>query len=264
MTGIPRRSTYYEPVPRAPAPVDASTRELVHDVAKERPSFGYRRVTAMVRRRSGRAVNSKRVRRIMKLDKLALKPGAQPPRKRLPKHPGKILTTTPDTAWQMDGKYVWCGRDRWLVLQNVVDTCTGEWIGYWFDKRYRKQEVVQLVEQVALARWPQTGRAPGTKLRMDNLRAYSSDLVVETAEALGFQVEFIQNHLPEDNGMVESFHASLDRDYLNLVEFESRQEAEAHLAWAWKDYNEVKPKERLDWKTPREFYLEVTKNANKK
>lgn len=64
--------------------------------------------------------------------------------------------------------------------------------------------------------------------------------------------------------MVESFHASLDRDYLDLVEFESRQHAEAHLAWAYTDYNEVKPKERLDWKTPREFYKLVTKNANKK
>jgi putative transposase len=241
-------------------------RASVTEVAGERPSFGYRRVTAMVRRRLERAVNTKRVRRIMRLDHLTLASGAQPPRKRLPKHPGKILTEYPDEAWQMDAKYVWCGRDRWMILQNIIDTCTGEWVGYLFDKRYRRQEIVQLVEATTLARWPGPGRAPGTRLRMDNLRAYASDQVVDTARQLGFAPEFIHNHVPEDNGMVESFHASLDRDYLNLVEFQSKEEAAVYLAKAFEDYNTVKPKERLGWKTPREYYksktLEGNANAN--
>lgn len=265
LTGVPRRSSYYEPVVRVPPPPDPAIRAAVHQVATDRPSFGYRRVTAMVRRTTGLAVNTKRVRRIMHLDHLVLDSGAQPPRKRIPKRPGRILTEAPDTAWQLDGKFVWCGgRDRWVILQNIVETCTGEWVAYGFDKRYRTVEAIDVVEKATLARWPETGRAPGTRLRVDNLSTYTSDRFVDAAKARGFRVEFIRVHTPEENGMVESFHASLDRDYLNLVEFASKEEAATYLAWAFEDYNAVKPKERLHWKTPREFYKEVTENANRK
>lgn len=231
-------------------------------MAEARPSFGYRRVTAMVRRQLQRPVNTKKVRRIMKAENLVLKSGAQPPRKRLRKHPGKIITDAPDTAWQMDAKYIWCGdADRWVLLHNIVDTCTSEWVGKLFSKRYRKQECIQLIEEAALARWPQTGRAPGTRLRLDNHRSQQSDDFVEAAKRLGFEVEYIHNHVPEDNGMVESFHASLERDYLGLTEFQSKNEADIFLESARADYNDVKIKERLGWKTPREFYEEVKQNA---
>lgn len=261
LVGLARASYYYEARARVPVEPDPEIRQAVLDVCRERPSFGSRRVMGMVRRRLGRQVNRKGVRRIMALERLTLRSGAQPPRRRIPKRPGRILTERPDMAWQSDGKYVPTRRDGHVVLQSIVDTCTGEWISYVFDKRYRKQEAVQLLERAVLARWPATGRAPGTRLRLDNARCYTSDLFVETAKTLGFQVEFIQVHTPEDNGMVESFHAGLDRDYLDLHEFESKEDAARFIETAFVDYNEEKPKERLGWKTPREAYKELKENV---
>jgi len=61
LVGIPRSTYYYEPKEREPWPVDPEVREAVLDVCRERPSFGYRRVTAMVRRDLGKPVNHKKV-----------------------------------------------------------------------------------------------------------------------------------------------------------------------------------------------------------
>lgn len=68
-------------------------------------------------------------------------------------------------------------------------------------------------------------KAPGTELRVDNGSAYASDDFKEAARLLGFNLVFIQPKTPEDNGVVESFHAGLDRDYLSLVAFDRLDDA---------------------------------------
>ncbi|MGQ0537048.1 MAG: hypothetical protein ACT4PT_13375 [Methanobacteriota archaeon] len=57
-------------------------------------------------------------------------------------------------------------------------------------------------------------------------------------------MEHIQVKTPEDNGCIESFFARLDRDCLNLALLD--------------DDNKNKPKKRLGWLTPPEYY--TTKN----
>ncbi|MEK6851239.1 MAG: IS3 family transposase [Candidatus Thermoplasmatota archaeon] len=260
LAGLPRRTWYYERRPRSPRPFDPTVRRAVLDVALERPSFGYRRGTAMCRRRLRVAVNEKRVRRILKAERLQLEPCVVP-RARVRKHPGRQITERPDVAWQMDLKYVWCGRDGWAYLQNVVECCTAEWLGYTFGKRCGAREANALLDRAVQERFPETCLAPATRLRVDNGPAYRSDAFLERARLLGLCVEHIQVQTPEDNGVVESFHAGLARDYLNALVFDSFADAEAYVAWAFEDYNGVKPMQRLRWRTPREYHQEVTASA---
>lgn len=244
-----------------PPPVDGVVREAVLQICQERPSCGYRRVTAFVCRRLGVKVNSKAIRRIMRQENLLLKQPKRPPRQRLPKTPGLLTTERPDEVWHMDVMYVHCGRDGHVLAHNIVDACTSEWVGFLFDKHYRTEETIRVLEEAVLERWPQTGKAPGTKLRMDNHFSQTNDDFVEAAKLLGFKPEWIQKHQPEQNGVVESFHSRLRKDYLNLVDVVSEGHARAVLTAARFDYNQVKPKQRLGWRTPTEFYEEVKKNA---
>jgi putative transposase len=236
LAGLPRSTHYYRPRRRTPRPPDPEVRAAVLDVALERPSFGYRRVTAMVRRRLRRPVNEKAVRRILRLEGLQLGPCVVP-RARVRRHPGRQLTERPDVAWQVDMKWVWCGRDGWAYLQNVVDCCTSEWLGYVLSKRCGAREANRLLDLVVQERFPVTCRAPGTRLRADNGPAYRADAFRTHARDLGLDLEHIQVRTPEDNGVVESFHAGLERDYLNALVFDTFPEAEAFLAWAFEDYN---------------------------
>src|SRR3989337_767959 len=152
--GTPRGTRYSEPRPRASRPFNPGIRTLVLETAEERPSFGYRRVTAMVRRRLRVAVNEKAVRRILRAEDLQLPPCVVP-RHRVRKHPGRQITERPGVAWQLDMKHVWCGRDGWAYLQNVADTCTAEWLGYVFAKRCGSREADGLPDRVGHERVPQ-------------------------------------------------------------------------------------------------------------
>lgn len=62
LVGLAQSSLYYEPILRMPRPVDPEVRRVVLETSEGRPSFGYRRMTAMVKGALGRPVNEKAVR----------------------------------------------------------------------------------------------------------------------------------------------------------------------------------------------------------
>lgn len=252
LLGVARSTYYYEARPREPRPVDPEVRAAVLEVCRERISFGYRRVAAMVSRLLKRAVNAKQVLRIMRLEKLTLKARIPPARIRNPIQPGRQITSAPDLAYSMDSKHILIGgRSYWL--QSVIECCTSEWLGYVLEPHQTRSEAIDLIERVVLDRFPQTGRVPDVELRVDNGSAYISDDFEKAAKILGFRLAYSQPRTPEDNGVVESFHAGLDRDYLDFVAFDTVDEAHATIARVFEDYNTVKPKKRLGWLTPAEF-----------
>jgi transposase InsO family protein len=190
-----------------------------------------------VNRRLDRAVNHKKIDRILDEEDLLLDPG-DPPRVRVRKTPGSQIEDKPDTVYQMDTLYVWVDTVGWLYLDTVVDCCTSEWLAHVFDERCRAQEAIRLVNNLIDRRLPEQGTAPGTVLQPDNDGAFIADEFKEHAEELGFQVESIRVGTPEDNGVIESLYAGLRRDYLNLVEFTSRKQAVEYVGWMFVDYNE--------------------------
>lgn len=262
LAGVPRSSYYYEPKPREIQKSMDDVHAEVLRVCDERPSFGYRRTAAMVRRRLGRRVNDKKVRRIMHLEHKTLEPCVQPARVRIPKQRGKQVQGVPDVAYQMDLKYIDCGNDKWAFLTSAIDCCTGEWLAYVFGYGCSQKESIEVLDKLVLERFPVTCRAPGTMLRVDNGSMFRADAFHEHAKALGFEIEHIQIKTPEDNGMIESLHAGLDRDYLRYQCFDSLFEATEYIAWAFNDYNTTKPMKRLGWLTPKEYYQEKIANAN--
>lgn len=262
LAGLPRSTYYYTPKKRETIVRMDDVHAEVLRVAEEKPSFGYRRTTAMVRRRLRVRVNEKKVRRIMRAEHLTLEPCVQPPRPRIPKQRGKQLTAEPDVAYQMDMKYIDCGDDLWAYLQSVVDCCTGEWLAYVFSFRSGAKEANETLDKLVATRFPQTCHAPGTKLRVDNGPAYRAEAFHEHARRLGFDIEHIQVKTPEDNGVIESLHAGLDRDYLRHQAFDSFAEANEYIAWAFEDFNTNMPRKRLGWLTPKEYYQARKANAN--
>jgi putative transposase len=107
LLGVPRSSLYY--TSRAVPDADAIFKSALLDLAGEWPTYGYRRLTWMMRR-LGWPVNFKRVRRWM--DELNLT-GAPPPRTKrttnsrhaFPRYPnlvGDLEIRRPDQVWVAD------------------------------------------------------------------------------------------------------------------------------------------------------------------
>jgi putative transposase len=104
--GLPRSTFYYHP-----APPDATTtlRTALERLALEWPTYGYRRLTAQLRR-EGVVANSKRVRRLMAELGLAAKPVQRKVRTTnsahpFPRYPNLVQNrraTYPDEIWVAD------------------------------------------------------------------------------------------------------------------------------------------------------------------
>ena len=69
MTGVNRAGFYRRRAPRQSLPVEMEIRDELQKVGLESPAYGYRRITAELRKR-GFKINHKRVLRMMRQDNL--------------------------------------------------------------------------------------------------------------------------------------------------------------------------------------------------
>ena len=116
----PRPEAYHKPD-------DQDLLSKIKTIIEERPAYGYRRVTAVVRgklkeeKRS--VVNRKRVYRVMKNHQLLLQKPAHRPKKA---HDGKAETLLSNTRWCSDSFSIQCGNGEKVHVAFSLDTCHRE------------------------------------------------------------------------------------------------------------------------------------------
>jgi putative transposase len=146
---VTRQAIYRTPKPRsAPQrrpPVDEVERSIV-EVARENPTDGYRMVWALTRRKLGRAVNRKRVLRVMREHRLIQRRRSEPRRRR----PGFFRVERPGQLWHMDMTSVWVAEHGWCYLNAIIDCCTREIVGWNLDLRCRAVEAIAVIEAAVL------------------------------------------------------------------------------------------------------------------
>jgi putative transposase len=142
------------------------------------PTDGYRLVTAWVQRRLGRAVNRKRVLRVMRERGLIQR------RRRLDRRrrPGFFRVERPDQLWHLDMTSVWVAEHGWCYLMAAIDCCTREIVAWHLETRCRAREAIALIERAALER----GIPPATlTLGTDNGSAFTARAFKAVLAALG-------------------------------------------------------------------------------
>ena len=250
-SGCSRKTYYYEPRKRA-IRLDPSIVSATEKIALARPSYGTRRMAAMLSRELHAPVSRKRVQRIFR----ALN-WIEPSLKKkdiIRAASNLVVPQVPYELWEADFTYIWCGVDRWCYLFSVLDVFSREWAGYAFDTRARSDNSIMSVNN-ALATHPGIDVSKLT-LRVDNGSQYTSRRFTESMKALGLRVEYIFADTPEQNGNIESFHGRMKREYIWTREFRDYQEAEVAMADAFVDYNERRIHSSLGYKTPNEFLSE--------
>ncbi len=121
ISGISLSGYYYKPVKRHIQRLDPSIKERVKDIASERPTYGYRRVWAILRNQ-GTRVNQKTVRKVLKDSNLKL-PAL--------KHRGRTKSRNPfrpqgpDQLWETDITIIPM-ESGMTYLMGIKDTFTKE------------------------------------------------------------------------------------------------------------------------------------------
>jgi putative transposase len=216
------------------------------------PTFGYRRLWAVLRYRDRIVVNRKVVYRVVKEQGWFVHHRSATPRPRVQgKRSGAEKS---DERWATDVTHVFCGRDGWAHLAAVIDCHDREIVGYEFALRGRAREAERALEEACIRRFG-TLRPDGTTpvIRSDNGLIFQSRRFRQACRDYRLTQEFITPYTPEQNGMIERFFRTLKEECVsqhNFTDFtHARREVLAWIAW----YNSRRPHSALGYRSPAEY-----------
>lgn len=222
---------------------------------QEHPTYGYRRLWALLRYRLGIIVNRKRIYRILKSKKWLVHQRPCTPR---PRVQGSVSRTAQSNRrWAMDLIHVACGRDGWAHLVAVIDCHDRELIGWEFALRGRAKEAERAIEEACIKRFGTlrpTGSAP--IIRSDNGLIFQSRRFRAACRDYRLSQEFITPYTPEQNGIIERFFRSLKEECVWQYRFGSFTEAKSAITQWIEWYNAGRPHQSLGYKSPREYWAQ--------
>ena len=244
----PRSSYYYKE-----ASEDVCVRDAIEQIAATFPRYGYRRMTAELRRR-GQAVNHKRVLRIMREECLlvAVKRYVRPAYKRheLPRYPNLIRNVTvqyPNHIWASDFTYIRL-RNEWVYLAVILDLFTRSIRG-WHLGRDMTERLVTAALENALAH-----HAAPTIHHSDQGVQYCATGYVTRLQEAGVQVSMSAAGRPTENAFVERVIRTLKEEEVSLNEYADFSDAEQRIGQFLDDvYNTKRVHSALGYKTPAEY-----------
>jgi transposase InsO family protein len=222
----------------------ALTAEIIR-LASAYGRYGYRRVTALLRR-AGWRVNAKRVERIWRREGLKV-PRKQPKRGRLWLADGSCIRLRPERpnhVWAYDFVQDRTRDGRVLRMLVVVDEFTRECLAILVGRRLGSDEVLEVLAGLFVARG-----AP-EHVRSDNGPEFAATAVRGWLARLGVGTLFIEPGSPWENGYCESLNGKLRDELLDREVFHSLREAQV-LIEAWRrHYNTLRPHSALGYRPP--------------
>ena len=206
------------PVGRPPQPDEALVAEITAVIA-DLPTYGYRRVHAILRRRAmaeGRQPpNHKRVYGAMKRNGLLLQRHAGRAERR---HDGRVSVDEPNLRWCSDGFEVSCDNGEKVRIAFALDCCDREAMSFVATTGgIGGDEVRDLMVAAVEHRFGRIDRLPDTiEWLSDNGSGYIAHETRSFARGLGLEPRTTPVESPQSNGMAEAFVRTIKRDYARV------------------------------------------------
>ncbi|MBB2964248.1 transposase InsO family protein [Methylobacterium sp. R2-1] len=221
-------------------PEDARLLPTIRAIVDARPSYGYRRVTALVNRalrsRGEASVNAKRVLRILQANGLTLAPhtARRPGRT----HDGIVVALHSNVRWCSDRLELRCRDGAVLRVLFAIDACDREIMAWSATTTGVSAEMVcDLMIACCERRFGATKTPHPVEWLSDNGSAYIAKETAQTAAALGLRLLFMPVRSPQSNGIAEAFVKTLKRDYARLTILDDAETVMRLLPGWFEDYN---------------------------
>lgn len=245
--------------PRGPyrKPEDGELLSLVRRLVDERPTYGYRRITALANRALAStgepAVNHKRMFRIMRQNGMLL---ARHTGRRIGRlHDGKVIVMRSNLRWCSDGFEITCWNGDIVRAAFIVDAHDREIIawqavaGAGISGSMVRDMMLEAVE----TRFAALQAPHALEWLTDNGSAYTAKDTRDFASALNLVPCFTPVQSPESNGISEAFVKTFKRDYVRVNPLPDALTALRQIAGWFEDYNENHPHSGLRMRSPRMF-----------
>ncbi len=244
-----RRSSYYY---HAVSTDDAALRTAIEQIVIRWPFYGYRRVTAQLRR-EGWTVNSKVIRRLLpevgqqRIGRVRWH--TTDSRHALPRYPNLIADTLPaypDHLWIADITYLRL-HTRFIYLAVILDAFTRAVRGWHLSRSLGQDLTLTALERALQQHVP-------TIHHSDQGVQYAAGAYVTQLTAQGVQISMAEVGQPTQNALAERFMRTLKEEHVDYTEYVDFTDAEWQLKhWLEVEYNHQRIHSALAYATPVEF-----------
>lgn len=247
--GFPRSSFYHRPPPRQEEPL----RQALVELAGEWPTYGYRRLTALLRR-DGWTVNEKRVRRLMTELGLCGKVYRRRPRTTdsahaWPRYPNLVAglrVERPDHVWAADLTYVRL-RQEWVYLAVLLDVFTRSIRGWQLARGLDGGLPLTALQRALASGTPEIHHS-------DQGVQYAAWPYVQLLREHGVQISMAAVGEPRENGYAERLIRTIKEEEVDLTDYEDFHDAYRQLGRFLDDvYQRKRIHSSLGYLTPAEF-----------
>lgn len=236
---------------------DAVLLPIIRSFVDERPTYGYRRITALVNRQLAKnghvPVNRKRVHRIMQRHALLLERHTGRREGRI--HDGKVMVMCSNLRWCSDGLEFSCWNGDVIRMAFIIDAFDREIIAWAAVSAagISGSDVRDMMLEAVEKRFGTTRASHPVEHLSDNGSPYTAKETRDFAAALNLVPCFTPVKSPESNGMSEAFVKTFKRDYARVNPLPNAATALRQIAGWINDYNEIHPHSALKMRSPREF-----------
>lgn len=244
---------------------DAAVVPLITALVAARPTYGYRRITAILNRQlrsqESAPVNHKRVYRIMQTHNLLLarKYSERPEHV----HDGKVIVMRSNLRWCGDGFEFTCWNGDVVRGAFLIDAHDREIISWRAvaNAGISGSDVRDIMLEAVEHRFG-AHRAPSViEMLSDNGSPYVAKETRIFARQIGLKPCFTLVQSPQSNGISEAFVKTLKRDYVQVTPLPDAQTVLALIGGWIEDYNDNHPHSGLKMRSPREFIAAQTATA---
>jgi transposase InsO family protein len=214
-------------------------------LASEYGRYGYRRITALLRR-EGWQVNHKRVERIWREEGLKV-PQKQPKRSRLWLTDGSCVRLRPthrNHVWSYDFMVARTHDGRPIKILTILDEYTRECLAIIVARRIKSDDVLHCLTELFVQRG-----AP-EHIRSDNGPEFTAKAVRHWLGRISVKTLYIEPGSPWENGYNESFNGKLRDELLNGEIFYTLREAQVMIERWRRTYNTFRPHSALNYLPP--------------
>ena len=242
-----RSKLYYQ---RKARPNEDELIDQLLDIYERHPIYGYRRMTASIRRK-GIIINHKKVRKLMQMLNLkAIYPGPNTSARNHEEmvHPyllKDLEINRFNQVWQTDISYIRVGNG-FMYLTGIIDVYSRKVLSYRVSNSLSVVACMDVLED-ATSRY---GKAE--IINSDQGSQYTSDLWIKSVKDCGIKISMTGRGRCNDNAYIERFWRTAKYEWLKLKSIPTVGELKIELKNFMIWYNNERPHQSLGYQTPDE------------
>lgn len=251
LLGVNRTSVYREPSEPQESPENIQIMHEIDVIYTDKPFFGYRRITAILREK-GFNVNRKRVRRLMRLMGIhGIYPQPNLSKRLHAKYVQPYLLrgldiNHPNHVWGVDITYLRMGKG-FMYLFLIIDWFSRKVVDYELSSTLEKGFVMTCLKRAF-------GHCKPKIINSDQGSHFTNADYLKLLAEHDIQVSMDGKGRATDNSRTERFFRALKYECIYLNEFGNPRELRKGITQYIKFYNTERPHQSLDYATPDKVY----------